>query len=276
MVKVGFMRKINIALCQIKVLDNKEKNLARAENLISDAAAKGVDFVILPEMFNCPYDRKYFPIFAEGHPGRTTGLLAALARRYSIYIIGGSIPEKEKSKIYNTSFVFDRDGKLIAKHRKIHLFDVTLKGGIDFKESDTFSPGSKLTVFNSEFGKIGIAICYDMRFPELIRKMVLQDAKIVIVPAAFNMTTGPAHWHITARTRALDNQIYFVAVSTARNKKASYVSYGHSLVVDPWGKIVAEAGIDESIITAEIDLDYIHEIRSELPLLKHRKEELYK
>ncbi len=276
MVKVGFMRKIQIALCQIKVQNSKEKNLVRTKTLISEAVEKGAELIVLPEMFNCPYHKKYFSVFAEEYPGVTTEILSRIAKQNSIYVIGGSIPERADKKIYNTSYIFDRNGNLLARHRKIHLFDVSIEGGIIFRESDTFTPGNRSTVFDSEFCKIGVAICYDMRFPELIRKMTLQGAEIIIVPAAFNMTTGPAHWHITARTRALDNQVYFIAASTARNEESTYVSYGHSLVADPWGRIVAEAGIDECVLNTEIDLDYLSKIRYELPLLKHRKERLYR
>jgi omega-amidase len=226
-------------------------------------------------MFNCPYDSSYFSRFAESYPGESTELLSELAAFHSVYIIGGSIPERAQKNIYNTSFSFGRKGNLIGRYRKIHLFDVEIEGGISFKESETITAGNDSTVIETEFCKIGIAICYDMRFPELIRKMVLGGAKIIIVPAAFNMTTGPAHWHILARTRALDNQVYFIAASPARDKKASYVAYGHSLVSDPWGNIISEASAKEEIIFAEIDLGFVDKIRKELPLLKHRKEEVY-
>mgnify|MGYP005847336313 CR=1 FL=1 len=269
------MRKLSLAVCQLKVTSNKEQNLLKAEKMIAKAALKGAEFVILPEMFNCPYQNNAFLKFAETFPGISTDLISRLAQKFSVYIIGGSIPEKYRSKIYNTSYSFDKSGKLAAKHRKIHLFDINIENGITFKESDILSPGDKITVFDTEYCKIGIAICYDMRFPELIRKMTLCGASIIIIPAAFNMITGPAHWHITARTRALDNQIYFICASPARDLKAGYVAYGHSLAVDPWGKIIAEAGIKEEILHFEIDLDYLEKVRMELPLLKHRREEIY-
>jgi omega-amidase len=267
--------KLAVAVCQIKVTDNKIHNLNIAQKMIEDTALNGAGIIILPEMFNCPYDSSYFSRFSEVYPGETTSLLSALAALHSVYIIGGSIPEREKNRIYNTSYSFDRKGALIGKHRKIHLFDIDVEGGIRFKESETITAGNDITVIETEFCKIGIAICYDMRFPELIRKMVLGGAKIIVIPAAFNMTTGPAHWHLLARTRALDNQVYFIAASPARNKEASYTAYGHSIVADPWGNIVAEASENEEIIFSEIDLGFIDKIREELPLLKHRREETY-
>jgi len=270
--------KFTAAVCQLKVTDNKTHNLNGAQKMIEEAALKGADIIILPEMFNCPYDSTYFKRFSEDYPGETTGLLSMLAALHSVYIVGGSIPEcdKDRNRIYNTSYSFDRKGALIGRHRKIHLFDVDVEGGISFNESETITAGSDMTVIETEFCKIGIAICYDMRFPELIRKMVLSGAQIIAVPAAFNMTTGPAHWRLLARTRALDNQVYFIAASPARDKTASYVAYGHSLIANPWGDVISEASEKEEIIISEIDLGFVNKIRREFPLLKHRREDVYK
>jgi omega-amidase len=270
--------KIKISVCQIHVSNNKKANLVKAKDLITDAAAAGSRIVILPEMFNCPYESSFFEKFAEEFPGPTTNFISSLAKNLSVYIIGGSVPEKENGKIYNTSYTFNPEGMLIGKHRKIHLFDADIHtpGGIKFKESDTLSYGDNVTVFETKYCKIGVAICYDMRFGELIRKMTLLGAKIIVIPAAFNMTTGPAHWHLLARTRALDNQVYFIAASPSRNEKDIYTSYGHSLVVDPWGKILAEKDEKEGLLFCEIDLDYVEQIRTQLPILKHRRDEIYK
>jgi len=235
----------------------------------------GSDMVVLPEMFNCPYGYGYFKRFAEAYPGESTRLLSGLARELGIYIIGGSIPESEGKKIFNTSFTFDRTGRLLGRHRKIHLFDVNITGGISFQESRNISPGSDITVFDTDLCRTGVAICYDMRFPELVRNIALKGALLIIVPAAFNMTTGPAHWHITARTRALDNQVYFACASPARDDGAGYTVYGHSLVSDPWGSIISEASTGEQIIGATIDLGEVERIRRELPLLRHRRPDLY-
>ena len=171
--------------------------------------------------------------------------------------------------------MFDREGKQIAKHRKVHLFDIDVKNGQQFKESDTLSAGLDVTVFNTEFGKVGLCICYDIRFPELSRLMVDQGAKMIIVPAAFNMTTGPSHWEILFRTRALDNQVYTLGVAPARNSNSGYTSWGHSVAVSPWGEVINQLGEYESNMIIEIDFDYVDKIRRELPMLKHRREDIY-
>lgn len=269
------MSEFKIAVCQMEVLDDKEKNLRKAEEKIEEAASKSADLVVLPEMFNCPYDNSFFENYAEEYPDTTTKLLSKLAEKHSIYIVGGSIVEKHGGNIYNTSYTFDRKGKLINKYRKMHLFDIDIEDGITFKESDSLGYGNSTTVFETEFCKIGVAICYDMRFPELMRLMSIKGAEVIIVPAAFNMTTGPAHWHSLTKVRALDNQVYFVAASPARELDSPYVAYGHSLIVDPWGDIVAEANEKESIIYGKIDLEKIDKVRKQLPLLKHRRVDLY-
>ncbi len=265
---------IKIAICQLKVKNHKKENLAKAANMVRESA-KNANIIVLPEMFNCPYNIDLFPAFAEKYPGETTNILSSLAKELKILLIGGSIPETEDHNIYNTCFIFNQHGKLIARHRKIHLFDVDIKGKISFKESSVLSPGNKITVFNTNFCKIGICICYDVRFPGLVSKMASMGAKIIIVPAAFNMITGPAHWHVINRARALDNQIYFVSASPARNQNSSYTAYGHSMIVNPWGKIIKEAGHSEQILYGSIDLDYLEKIRSELPVLKHKRKNIY-
>ena len=267
----------NIAICQMNITTNKHANLQKAESMIRKAFSdSGPDIIVLPEMFNCPYDYNYFSRFSETFQGETNEMLSGIAKALGIYIIGGSIPEKDENKIYNTSFIFGRDGKMIARHRKIHLFDINIKNSISFKESRFITPGEDITVFNTDICTIGVAICYDMRFPELIRKMTLMGAKLIIVPAAFNTITGPAHWHLTARARALDNQVYFVCASPARDTESAYTAYGHSLVVDPWGSIIVEADKEETLLNAKLDLSEVDRIREELPLLKHLKPEIYK
>jgi len=271
------MDKLKIALIQMAVTLKKEDNIKRAMELIEKAAAGGAKVAALPEMFNCPYNNSYFRAYAEKYPeGETLKMLSEEAARNNMYIIGGSIPEiDEDGKVYNTSYIFDNKGNLAAKHRKTHLFDIDVKGKITFKESDVLTPGSGITVFDTEWGKLGVMICYDIRFPEFTRKMSLEGVKAVFVPAAFNMTTGPAHWELSFRCRALDNQIYMFGISPARDEKGSYVAYGNSIATNSWGQVIGRLDEKEGILFIDVDLDDIYEVRESLPLLKHRRPEVY-
>lgn len=270
------MTKVKIALCQMNVIDDKEENLKKAGSMISQSVEKDADFIVLPEMFNCPYSNEKFIEYEEEETdSKTLNIISSLAFENNVYILAGSIPEKEGEKLHNTSYLFNRDGKIIAKHRKMHLFDIDVKDKITFKESDVLTAGDSFTIANTEFGKIGIGICYDVRFPELARIMVENGALILFYPGAFNMTTGPAHWELLFRSRALDNQVFSVGVAPALNKNASYHSYGHSIVVNPWGEVIAQANEEEELIISEIDLSEIKKIREELPLLKNKRKDLY-
>lgn len=266
---------MKIALIQMTVVADKEQNLSKAKEKIQDAAIKGSQIICLPEMFNCPYDNNYFESFAEDDYGKTITMIQSLAKKQNCIIIAGSIPEKYGNKIFNTSYIVDEKSKIIAKHRKAHLFDVDVKNGITFEESKVLTAGNQISVVSTSFATVGVAICYDMRFPEVIRKMALEGAQIVFIPAAFNMTTGPAHWHTIAKARALDNQLYMALCSPARNINASYTAYGHSLIANPWGEIEKELDEKESILYHDVNLKAIGAIRESLPLLKHRKPELY-
>lgn len=268
--------KFKIGVCQMPVVKSKEQNISKARSMIKEAAAGGCSLVILPEMFNCPYNSSLFPEYAESYPeGSTLKMLSAAASEEKIYLVGGSIPEREENIIYNTSFVFGPRGELLAKHQKVHLFDVDLPDGLSFHESRTLGAGKNITVVKTDLCTLGVAVCYDIRFPELIRLMALMGAEIVILPAAFNMNTGPAHWELLLRTRAVDNQVFIAGASSARDTEASYVSYGNSLIADPWGKIIAQAGEKEMILYGDIDLQVLKETREALPLLKHRRTDLY-
>lgn len=264
-----------LALCQLKGSFDKEESRQTVRKYVSEAASKGADVIVLPEMWDCPYSNDYFREYAEPADGETVKFMSELASELGIYLIGGSISELDDDKVYNTAFCFDREGKIIGKHRKTHLFDIDVEGGIRFMESDSLTAGDSATVIDTEYGKIGVAICYDVRFPELFRRMTLDGARMVILPAAFNMTTGPAHWDITMRARALDNQIFFAANSPARDEAGIYVAYGNSCVASPWGDFIAHADEKECILYADIDLEYEDSIRNQLPLLKHRRPELY-
>lgn len=271
------MATFKIGVCQLKVEKDKSANLQKARDMIALAAGEGARMVILPEMFTCPYQARLFPEYAESFPdGPAVKMLREIARALRIYVIGGSIPERAGDRVYNTSFIFGPEGELLGRHRKVHLFDVDLPGGVKVQESRTLSPGNEVTVVSTDFCPVGVAVCYDVRFPELFRLMALGGAQVICVPGAFNLTTGPAHWEITFRLRAIDNQVYVVGVSPARDYTAGYVVYGHSLVVDPWGEVLARAGEGEEIIYAGIDLERINKVRSQLPLLQHRRTDLYR
>jgi len=267
---------MKVFVVQMPVSSDKLANIRLAAAHIQDAAGQGADLVVLPEMFCCPYQTANFPVYAEKEGGEHWAMMAAAARDSQVYLVAGSMPEvDEAGRVFNTSYVFDRQGKPIAKHRKMHLFDVDITGGQKFKESETLSPGDQVTVFDTEFGKIGLMICYDIRFPELSRLTVDLGAKVIIVPAAFNMTTGPAHWEILFRTRALDNQVFTVGAAPARQTDASYISYGNSIIVSPWGEVLARLDEKEGLASADLDLAKVDKVRCELPMLAHRRLDLY-
>lgn len=271
------MEKIKIAAIQMSTVADKMENVRTVKTYLEKIKDENPDFVILPEMFCCPYQTENFPIYAEKEGGPVWQQLSGYAKQYGIYLIGGSMPEKDaEGNVYNTSYIFDREGKQIGKHRKVHLFDIDVKGGQTFKESDTLTAGDSDTVFDTEFGKMGVMLCFDIRFPELSRMMVNDGARIVFVPAAFNMTTGPAHWELSFRTRALDNQIYMVGCAPARDVSAGYISWGHSIVTDPWGRVIDMIDEKKGILLAELDMDYEEQVREELPLLKSRRKDMYK
>ena len=199
-----------------------------------------------------------------------------LLKKHNVYFIAGTVPEIDSDgRIYNTSYSFSSRGELIGKHRKIHLFDIDVPGRITFKESEVLSPGNNVTILETPWGKIGVAICFDIRFAELFRFMALEGAHTVIVPAAFNMTTGPAHWELTFRMRAVDNQLFMAGCAPARNRDAGYISWANSIITDPWGRVLDRLETDEAILMHEIDSSYAEEIRSQLPILSGVKKDGY-
>lgn len=271
------MAKIKVAAIQMPTVTDKMQNVRTAGIYLEKIKDKKPDFVILPEMFCCPYQTQNFLVYAEEEGGPVWQQLSEYAKQYGIYLIGGSMPEKDaEGKVYNTSYIFDRQGKQIGKHRKVHLFDIDVTGGQTFKESDTLTAGDHDTVFDTEFGRMGVMLCFDIRFPELARMMVNDGAKAIFVPAAFNMTTGPAHWELSFRTRALDNQIYMIGCAPMRDESAGYISWGHSIVTDPWGRVIDMLDEKEGVLLTELDLDYEEQVREELPLLKSRRKDMYR
>lgn len=268
--------KVKLGLCQMHVAAHKAANLRHADELLAKAAADGAQIAALPEMFNCPYENSCFPVYAEPAGGESWQALSRMAKKYGLYLVGGSVPELEGGRIYNTSYIFSPDGKELARHRKVHLFDIDIPGGQRFMESDTLAPGHRITVADTPFGKLGVAICFDIRFAELFRVMGDRGAQLIIVPAAFNMTTGPAHWDLTFQMRAIDQQCFVAGCSPARDGAASYVAYGNSLVCDPWGNFLLHMDEKEDVQVVELDLDDLTKYRSQIPILSGRRTDLYR
>ena len=270
-----FIKELSISIIQMLVERNKKNNLLKAKELIKKALRDYPDIIVLPEMFNCPYDISYFSEFSEKEGEETWMFLSQIAKKNNTYIVGGSIPENNNNKIYNTCYIFDKHGKQIGKYRKTHLFDIDVENGQYFCESDVLSPGNHTEIVSIEGIDIGILICYDIRFPEISRKLTNDGAKIIIVPAAFNMTTGPLHWELLFRARALDNQIFLIAASQARNHSSNYISYGNSLICDPWGKVLQRISEKEEILSSKINLSEIDKVRNQIPVLRHLRKKLY-
>lgn len=272
--------KFTIALCQLSVTADKERNIAHTRQAIEEAVGRGAKLVVLPEIWNSPYSNDSFPLYAEdidagGNASPSTAMLSEVSRTLKVTIIGGSIPERFGDRLYNTCCVFDTEGKLIAKHRKIHLFDIDIPGKITFKESKTLTAGEAPTVVDTEVGRIGIGICYDIRFQELAMLYAARGAHLLCYPGAFNMTTGPLHWELLQRARAVDNQLYVATCSPARDAGAGYIAWGHSTLVGPFGEVLATTEHDEAVIIAEIDYSQIELRRTNLPLEKQRRGDLY-
>ncbi len=263
------------ALIQMPVTDSKAENLQTARAYLERAAQAGAVLAVLPEMFCCLYTNASFVQNAEAAGGPVWTAMSEAARATGLWLVAGSMPERAGEKLYNTSFVFDPQGNQTAFHRKMHLFDIDVQGGQQFAESETFSAGDQVTVFDTPYGRLGLCICFDMRFPELSRAMALSGAQAILAPAAFNMTTGPAHWELLFRQRAVDNQLFTAGVAPARDVNGPYVSYGNTMACSPWGDVLCRAGSGPALLLAELDLDQNESVRGQLPLLSARRTDVY-
>ena len=299
--------KLKVGLVQLRVETDKAANISAAVAAVSSAASQGARLVVLPEMWNCPYSNSSFGPYSEQLPEVGTSLatiqkqfgsspslraMASLARDKGLWLVAGSIPEKAplgrgeaphpKSgldfHLYNTALVFSPEGQLVAKHRKAHLFDIDVPGRVTFRESDTLSAGKDATTFSTPFGTVGLGICYDIRFPELAALMSARGARMLIYPGAFNTTTGPLHWELLSRARAVDNQAWVITCSPARaaDPKAPYQAWGHSSMLSPWGRVAATTGHEPDLVIAEIDLAETDEIRRMIPVATQKRKDIYK
>ena len=269
------MRKYLMAVVQMDTRDNKDANLKAACSFIDEAAAKGAKFVSFPEVFNVIDDGQEAPELVP--EGRTISLMAEKAREHGIWIHCGSIAEvnPDGDRKFNTTAMLDPTGKMVAKYRKLHTFDITLPDGSVAEESAKIKPGDKMVTVETEMGHLGLSICYDIRFPEMYRWMALQGAQILFTPANFRMATGKDHWEAILRARAIENTCYVVAAGQYGKKRGVSDSFGDSVIIDPWGTIVARAPERAGIAVGEIDLDYLDRVRANLPSLKNRRGDVY-
>jgi predicted amidohydrolase len=261
------------AAIQMSAGGDKSANLERAERLIRLAAARGANLAALPEVFNWRGKRADESANAEDLNGPSLSLVSRLAAELKIFIVAGSITERVagQGKCSNTSVLFADDGRRAAVYRKIHLFDVDLPGRVTIKESDAKSSGREVIWRETSLGTIGLTICYDLRFPELYRRLAFAGVKIVTIPSAFTFPTGEAHWEVLLRARAIENQLFIVAPGQFGANVHGFSDYGNSMIVDPWGRVLARAADQEGVVLAPIDIDYLERIRRELPALSHAR-----
>ncbi len=262
---------MKIAIIQITSNDDKKGNLDKIVRYIDEAVNRGVQLIALPENFSYlqregdPWD------FSETLDGEVISLLKSLAIKHQVYILAGSIPETiiNTNKIYNTSCLINNEGNIVGSYRKIHLFDVILSPDKEYRESNFVEPGGDVVVLDTPWCKVGLSICYDLRFPELYRILTFRGAKIIFIPSAFVNQTGCKHWEILLRARAIENQVYIVAPNQYGYHGKGRSSFGDSMVIDPWGTPIARSSDKEGFIIAEIDLDYLDEVRKKIPCSEH-------
>lgn len=299
-----------VALLQFPVTPDKTANLETASDYVRRARGAGARLCVLPEIWNSPYATSAFPEHAEAVPsegdsvagaadGREWGVsstrLMELAVETKMYIVGGSVPERDGGDIYNTCIVVDPSGSVVAKHRKVHLFDIDVPGGIRFKESETLSPGCQASYFDigtrdsGDLGRIGLGICYDIRFPEYASLLAHgHGCGILVFPGAFNLTTGPAHWELLQRGRAVDGQCYVLTASPARTappeeedgggaggKYPHYSAWGHSTAVSPWGEVLATCDEGPNLVLVDLDMSRVDETRAAIPISVQGRRDVY-
>jgi deaminated glutathione amidase len=284
-------RIVRAAAIQMTSGDDVGKNLETVRRLVRRAAARGAELVGLPENFAfLGSDRDHRLAIAEFLPAAATdegpsrvpvaagpilGAMQDLARETQVDLMLGGFPEATEAgdRIFNTCVLLGPDGGVLGRYRKIHLFDVDLPGGARFRESDSVEPGTKAIVVELAWGKLGLSVCYDLRFPELYRRLVASGARVLAIPAAFTAETGKDHWQVLLRARAIENQAFAFAPAQTGHHGGNRRSHGHALIADPWGVVLAECGEGEGVAFAELELAYQDEVRSRLPCLDHRRVE---
>ncbi len=271
---------MKIGLVQLNSQDNIAENLDQASSWIVQAAQQGADLIALPEVMHLrvgPVLAERYLQTAEPIPGPITQRFGQLARQLSVHLLLGSIGETsgDARKIYNTSVLLGPQGQMIARYRKVHLFDVRVDAQTGDRESDRYLPGDELVTADTSFGKLGLSICYDLRFPELYRAMAIQGARVVFVPANFTHATGTAHWMTLLRARAIENNLFIVAPAQCGDFPQGFQAFGHSVVIDPWGKVLCEMDDKPGATVVEIDLSQVSRVRAMLPALEQRRPDVY-
>ncbi len=269
---------LRVACVQLNARGVKADNLALAERLVARAASTGADLVVLPEVWNAwgPPD----VIRAAAEPlegGESFAAMSEWAKRHGVTVIGGSVTEQRdgRERLSNTCAVYDPDGQLAAVYRKIHMFDVDV-AGLVYRESETQEPGDEIVACEVEGWHVGLTICYDLRFPELYRILALDGAELITAPAAFTLFTGKDHWELLVRARAVENQLYVAAANQWGTHEPGRASYGRSMIVDPWGVVLAVAPDEDTVITAELDRERLRRVREEVPSLANRRPSAYR
>jgi predicted amidohydrolase len=265
------------AAIQLNSTADKARNLEVAERLVTAAAQAGAELVVLPEKWNLLGSAEDLIAGAEAiDSGPTIDAARGWARKLGVCLVAGSIPEGAggAERLFNTSVAIDADGEVVAVYRKIHMFDVDV-GGVRYRESDTEQPGEEVVTTRLGELETGLTVCYDLRFPELYRILAVRGARVITVPSAFTATTGRDHWEILLRARAIENQAFVIAPNQVGQAPPNYESWGHSMIVDPWGRVLAEAPDGEGFVEAELDLARLDEVRSSLPSLANRRPQAY-
>jgi predicted amidohydrolase len=268
---------MRVAAVQLNSTGDKGRNLDAAARLVAAAAAEGAELIGLPEKWNLLGAGDELVAGAEPLDGPTLSAAAGWARELGVYLLAGSIAERVEGeeRLHNTSVLISPDGEIAAVYRKIHLFDVDVEG-VRYRESDTERPGEEIVVAPAGELELGLTVCYDLRFPELYRILAVRGARLLTIPSAFTAPTGRAHWAVLVRARAIENQAFVLAPNQFGQAPPHYDSYGHSMIVDPWGTVLAEAPDGEGFVTAELDLAGQDRVRAELPSLSSRRPGAYR
>ncbi len=270
--------RMRMAVIQLNSRNIPSENLAVVEQLLDRAAEMGAQFVGLPELWTYLGPYAGYEEAAQTIPGPAIELLQEKARKHNMVVHGGSIVERHPTiagKFYNTSVLIDRRGEIVAQYRKIHLFDVQLANGEKHLESERIVPGDKVVTAEVDGITFGLTVCYDLRFPELYRALVLQGAQVLLVPAGFTLHTGRDHWEVLLRARAIENLCYVVAPGQVGTYPPGKQCFGRSMIVDPWGLVIAQAQDMPTVIMTEVELAQIEQARAQIPCLEHRRPEVY-